>query len=398
MSEVLTSDGRPRRRPHSPVIDALVVVLVVVLLAALGFGGSWRSFTLLPFEPSPWAVLFTTIPAAVFLMTKRRAPLLSLIGAAAVFSIDLVTVGSVGPLLVLLDVLWLAVFQGSERTRRWLLVAIVATVGVLVVGSLVIGEADLPVALLIGAQFGAIFGTDYWWAVAMAQANELAELHRQRADAATAAADRDRAEAVREERETMARELHDVVAGHVLAMAIRAEAALSTPPAQTADRAALQAVRDAGLDAHAALRTMISVLRHDDGETMPTPSLADLDGIINDARRAGLRVHASLAEMPVMPPALEQAVVRVVREALSNCARHASGADVIVTLSEQDSGVRVRIDSQGGTSITVHGYAGNGWGLSMLRERVSTLGGDFAAGPTAEGWTVEAVIPREVAA
>ncbi len=54
-------------------------------------------------------------------------------------------------------------------------------------------------------QFGAIFGTDYWWAVAVSQAHELAELHRQRAEDAAATAARDRVQAVQRERETMAR-------------------------------------------------------------------------------------------------------------------------------------------------------------------------------------------------
>src|SRR5690606_22228085 len=118
------------------------------------------------------------------------------------------------------------------------------------------------------------------------------------------------------ERESMARELHDAVAGHVMAMAIRAEAALSSAPDEQRDRAALQAVRDAGMDAHAALRSMITVLRSGDGELQPAPRLEDLDGIVSDARRAGLRVRVQgmpADELGLEPgDAAAQTVVRVV--------------------------------------------------------------------------------------
>ncbi|GAA2908072.1 signal transduction histidine kinase [Microbacterium keratanolyticum] len=383
---------------HRLVLDALGVVLFSVLIAALGVGGSWRFMPLAIEGLSSWATLLTVLPAAVFMLTKRRAPLFSLIGASVVFTVDLLTVGGIGPLLVLLDVLWFMAFQASPAVRRRLLWAIVIAVIVIFAGALLMARMPFPVALLTAAQFGAIFGTDYWWAVAMAQANELAELHRQRADAAAEAAERDREEAIREERETMAKELHDVVAGHVLAMAIRAEAALSTAPAQERDRAALQAVRDAGLDAHRALRSMITVLRHGEGDPLSTPRLADLDAIIDDARRSGLQVTAVLEAVTPLSSAAEQTVVRTIREALVNCARHASGAEVDVLLATEDEAVRVRVISRGGTSFTVPGYSGSGWGLSMLKERVGMLGGTLHAGPIARGWSVDAVLPREVAA
>ncbi|MGF3052985.1 sensor histidine kinase [Microbacterium sp. YY-03] len=383
---------------HRLIIDALGVVALSAVLALLGFGRSWQTYSVLSGELPAWAPLITVVPAAVFMLTKHRAPWLSLAGAALLFVVDLLTIGGIGPLLVLLDVLWFAAFHASPQGRRRLLWGILLTAVLIAAGAIALGKTDISMAVLLGIQFGVIFATDYWWAVAMAHANELAELHRQRADDATAEAERDRAEAVRQEREVMAKELHDVVAGHVLAMAIRAEAALSTQPETTTDRAALQAVRDAGIDAHAALRTMISVLRRGDGDVLPTPSLADLAGLVDDARRAGLEVEVSATEIAPLPAPLEQAVVRVVREALANCVRHASGAAVSVTLDDHNDNVRVRVLSQGGNAVTVHGYTGSGWGLSMLRERVDMMGGDFTAGPVAQGWAVEAVLPRAVAA
>ncbi|PRA81251.1 sensor histidine kinase [Microbacterium sp. MYb66] len=383
-------------RRHRWWADPIGMALLAVVMAALGFRGIWGPFSILPTDVSPWWALVLTLPACALALAKRRMPWTVLALVTLLFVIDLLTVGGIGTVLVLLDVLWTAAFLAGEQGRRVLLVLLGAATVALFLAALLFADVPFAVAFLIGVQFGAIFGTDYWWAVAVSQAHELAELHRQRAEDAAAVADRDRAEAVQRERETMARELHDVVAGHVMAMAIRAEAALSTAPDRTKDREALQAVRDAGLDAHGALRSMISVLRRGDGSLAPTPRWADLGGIVQEAERAGLVVRLSADDFGGLATAAEQAVVRIVREALTNCIRHAGGADVDVVIEQVDAEVRVRVRSRGGVASAAAAHGDDGWGLQMLRERVDTLGGTFSAGPTADGWAVEGRIPIEV--
>ncbi|MEV4669336.1 sensor histidine kinase [Microbacterium sp. LWO12-1.2] len=383
-------------RGHRPAADALIIALFSVLGAALGFGGVWGMFSLIPPGTSAWWTLATALPACLLVLAKRRFPMVSLMVAAVIFAIDLLTFGGLGPLVVLLDVLWTAAFLATPRVRVRLLGAIAVSVLALFAMAVLVSHASLPTAFLVAVQFGAFVGTDYWWAVAVSQANELAELHRQRADDAAAVAARDRVEAVRRERETMARELHDVVAGHVLAMAIRAEAALSTAPDEVRDREALHAVRGAGLDAHGALRSMITVLRRGDGELSPTPRLGDLQGVVEDAERAGLDIRYSVSGLSPLSEPVEQAIVRIVREALANCIRHASGAEVDVAITEDDGGIGIAVRSVGGASLAAAEYAGGGWGLAMLRERVDALGGEFSAGPVAGGWTVQARLPVAV--
>jgi len=367
------------------IADPIAMALLSVVMAAFGFRAIWGPFSLLDTDISAWWSLAFALPACALALLKYRAPMLVLAAVTALFVVDLLTVGGIGTIVVLLDVLWRAAFVAGPRARRALLVLLGAsTIGLFAV-ALLFTDVPLSIAFVIGVQFGAIFGTDYWWAVAVAQANELAELHRQRAEAAEREAERDRSEAVLREREMMARELHDAVAGHVMAMAIRAEAVLSTAADEERDRAALQAVRDAGLDAHTALRTMISVLRGGGGELTPAPRIEDLDGIIANARRTGLRVTSTPLEGG-FPVHVEQTVVRIVREALANCIRHASGADVDVEIVADERSVSVRVDSHGGTPVA-HA-AGNGWGLSMLGERVRALDGTFRAGPVDRGWPV----------
>ncbi len=376
-------------------LDPIGMALLSIMLGALGFRGLWGQFSILESEISSWWAVALALPACALALAKNRAPMRVLVAVGVLFFIDVLTVGGVGTLLVVLDVLWTAVFVAAPRTRRIIQILLVAlTVGAFAT-ALTVAQAPLSFAFLIAVQFGAIFGTDYWWAVAVSQAQELAELHRLRAETAERESERDRAEAVRSEREMMARELHDAIAGHVMAMAIRAEAALSTEADESRDRAALQAVRDAGLDAHVALRTMISVLRSGDGELVSPPRWEDLDGIVEHARVSGLEIlFQRTAER--FPALVEQTIVRIVREALANSIRHASGASVTVDIAARDTAADVRIESFGGSPIA-HA-AGNGWGLRMLEERVRALDGTFRAGPADGGWIVSAELPVGVRA
>ncbi|WP_102193669.1 sensor histidine kinase [Microbacterium aurantiacum] len=386
-------------RRHGDGLTAAGIALFCVVAAALGFDGVWDVFSVMPDEVSSWWTLATALPGTLLILAKRRAPMLALLAASALFLVDVVTVGGLGPLVVLLDVLWTAVFLATRRTRNRMLVVLAIAVALTFAAALLFTEATPAIAFLLAVQMGALLGTDYWWAVAVSQANELTELHRQRAEDAVLAAERDRAEAVRREREQMARELHDAVAGHVMAMAIRSEAALSTPPDGAADRSALRAVRDAGLAAHAELRSMIAVLRQGGEEPRPMLRLDDLEGIVDTSRRAGLSVRLVREGDGAVGATAEQAIVRVVREALANCVRHASGAEVDVTVvANIGEAVHVQVASRGGSPVSQRDYSGNGWGLSLLTERVRALGGTFIAGPTDEGWSVRAELPAAVRA
>ena len=375
---------------HRWLLDPLAMAALSVVFAALGFRGIWGPFSVAGSELSSWWALAFALPACALALAKRRHPLIVLALVSALFIADILTIGGIGTLVVLLDVLWTAVFVARPRMRRILSWVLVGAVIVLFVAALSATGGEFPAAFVIALQFGAIFGTDYWWAVAVSQANELAELHRLRAEEVQRQAAQDRESAVRRERESMARELHDTIAGHVMAMAIRSEAALSIAPDERADRAALQAVRTAGLDAHTALRTMIAVLRDGESDLAVPLGSADWDRAVDRARRSGLAVHAGAPPLGLSAP-VEQAVLRIVREALTNCERHAAGAVVEVQVDHEPGWVRVAIESRGGSPRAQ--ATGSGWGLSMLGERVRALEGTFSAGPIADGWSVRAAIP-----
>ncbi|MEI3843328.1 MULTISPECIES: sensor histidine kinase [unclassified Microbacterium] len=372
--------------------DALGLAIISVVAALIGLSGMWDVFRIPATPVDPWWSLVFALPGCVLVSLRERIPLTALLGATALFAADLVTAGGLGSLLVLLDVLWHAVHRASARVRRGIAIGIGVATAVVFVGTLVRvgdpGGTGVRVAVLLALAMGTVLGTDYWWAVAVGRAEELAELESRRA------AD-DARETIRDEREVMARELHDVVAGHVSAIAIRTEAALSTPPDEERDRAALRAVRDASLDAHEALRSMISVLRDTGGALSAPPRLADIPALVRAGEESGLRIrHTDALAGPVAEP-VGQAATGVVREALTNCVRHAAGAAVEVLLAGDAERITVRVESRGGTGGTGPALAGSGTGLATIATRIRALGGDFSAGPVADGWSVRATLPRK---
>lgn len=364
-----------------------MLAAVSVAAAAFGLADLWNVFRLAPEPLSPWWSLAFALPGCVFVAMRTRMPLTSLSAATVLFIADLLTVGGIGSLLVLLDVLWHAVHTATDAVRRGIAAAIVVATGAAFTAALLSAHGEIRVAILLGIVVGSVLGTDYWWAVAVRQAEEVSMLEARRlADAAH--------DTIRDEREVMARELHDVIAGHVSALAIRAEAALSIEPDETRDRAALRAVRDAGLDAHEALRSMISVLRDNGGALAPPPRLADIPELLRQGESAGLRVDCHDSLVVAVGEPIEQALTSVVRESLANAARHAAGADVAVSLGSDHDTVTVTIDSRGGRGARHPILSSSGTGLATLAKRVHALNGDFRAGPQADGWRVQATIPR----
>ncbi|MFE5943135.1 sensor histidine kinase [Streptomyces sp. NPDC056480] len=200
-----------------------------------------------------------------------------------------------------------------------------------------------------------------------------------------------------EERVALARELHDMVAHHVSAIAVQAQAGRAM--AGQRPEAALEALAVIEGEASRTLtemRAMVRVLR--DGapaEYAPQPGVADLGSL---ARRAPVPVvdvelPDDLAELP---PQVDAAVYRLAQEALTNALRHARNASRVEIQVVGGAGrlrLRVTDDGQIDPARSVH----HGFGLLGMTERVQLLGGTLRAGPAPEGgWTVDAELPTKV--
>jgi signal transduction histidine kinase len=196
-----------------------------------------------------------------------------------------------------------------------------------------------------------------------------------------------------EERNRVARDVHDVVAHGVSVMVIQAGAArlnMALQP-QTA-RAALKEVARSGREAMADLRRIMGVLRDEDS----TPGIDRLASLIDGVSASGLVARLYVEGRPVrIEPDRELVVYRVVQEALTNVVKHAPHASTQVRLDFGVEALEVRVtNSQVAAASPDQQVTGSGRGLIGMRERVSIYGGAFAAGPLpAGGYEVYASIP-----
>src|SRR4051812_41530163 len=223
------------------------------------------------------------------------------------------------------------------------------------------------------------------------------------ASAAGGAAFRYRAESWRraleqirsQERVGLARELHDMVAHHVSAIAVQAQAGRALAGQRPeAGLEALAAIEGEASQTLAEMRAMVRVLRDEaPAEYAPQPGVADLDRLSGDSP-TGPRVEVTVSgDLSALPRAIDAAVFRIAQEAVTNARRHARNAtlvDVRVTGNQSTVSLAVRDDG-----ATAAGNSDPGFGMVGMSERALLLGGTYQAGPCpGGGWAVVATLPR----
>jgi len=211
--------------------------------------------------------------------------------------------------------------------------------------------------------------------------------------------------ALLEERQRIARELHDVVAHHMSVIAIQAEAApykVADPPKELVESFA--EIRASALSGLNELRRVLGVLRSETPDTAPQPGLDDLPGLLESARNGGVTVTSDVSGTPrPIPQGVDLSAYRIVQEALSNAMRHAPGAAVQVHLHYGEAAlvIEVRNDScaRGVQALWEQpgepGRSdGGGHGIIGMRERAAMLGGHLEARPAPNGeFLVTAALP-----
>ena len=203
-------------------------------------------------------------------------------------------------------------------------------------------------------------------------------------------------QAAMEERARIARDLHDVVAHHVSAIAVEAESArVTTEGLSDEGRAHFESIGQTARDALTEMRRLLGVLREDasaDAVRDPQPSLTHVNDLVETARAAGSPVTLTLEGAVVpLPTGVDLCAYRILQEALTNVRRHAPGAAVEVELEYQPEVLRLRVRDHGpGAALEDP----DGHGLLGMRERAIMVGGTLTAGPAeGEGFVVEAVLP-----
>jgi len=238
--------------------------------------------------------------------------------------------------------------------------------------------------VLIVVAYAALLG---WGARNRAHWALLASL-RERARQAEAERDRRVTEARTLERTRIAREMHDVLAHRLTLVATYAgalEYRPDSPPEQLATAAGV--VRSGVHQALEELRDVIGVLRTEPGEEdggRPSPVLADVPRLVDEARRSGQRVTLDDRTTGAPPVAAGRTAYRVVQEGLTNARRHASGQPVTVKLTGRPGGA-LTVEIKNRAANAPRGAGGSGAGLIGLAERLDLAGGRLEHGLTPDG-------------
>lgn len=347
------------RGSHPRAFDTAVALATTCLEIGLIFNDDHTAGA-----PTTALTVALAVLAGGMLTVRRRMPLPVLAGTLAAAGALVAIHASPGgaPTLV-------ALFTVAEiGDRRVSLGALVPTAVLLQTLSIV----SIPVTVAVWA-LGAYAQTRRRYTEGLAQ--RAAQLERERDQLARIA--------VHEERASIARELHDIVAHSVSVMLIGVRGArdvVRTQP-EVAEET-LARVEASGEQSLAELRRILTLLRESDrgGESRPQPSLAELDDLVAAHQGAGLPVRLTVTgQRRRLPAGVELSAFRIVQEALTNVLRHSRPTRVAVTLAYLGSDLYVEITNDG--AAPADGSATAGHGLVGMRERVALLGGDLVAGP-----------------
>ncbi|MFD7448549.1 sensor histidine kinase [Kitasatospora sp. NPDC059827] len=352
-----------------------------------------------------WAVTAPLLVMAGLELVRRTRPVLAVSLGGLAFAGSLVAGSLLATTIMYTDLLYAAVLYGTGRMSRVLHLTGGATV--LVLSSLVWYVAGTSAGLLVVVVGSLVFLAPVWTGDLVRKHREQAENERLRAEQTALLSEMDRREAVVAERARMARELHDVVANHLSAIAIHATGAQSAARRRRLPEGdplveVLAVIRENSVQGLAEMRRMIGLLRDSGGgeadESYAAPDLAAVDALLEQARAAGQDVGLDFeltesGERGDLPVPVGLAAYRIVQESLTNALKHAGPGLVALRLEFGPDALRIAVDSpyRGGPGRELPGARA---GLVGMSERAALLGGSFEAGPRGGYWKVRAELPR----
>ncbi|WP_146085628.1 sensor histidine kinase [Rathayibacter sp. AY1C9] len=365
--------------------------LVLLLVAGLPFAGVEGAMQLL-----------VAGVLAVALVLHRRSPVLALSIAWAGAALQMSASLAPGPAdLAILAVLFGAGASESRRMRiagavSAVLGAVIAVVYLVLVFDLVASAYDG--LLSAGATFGGILATlGLSWTIGL-----LSRSVRRAREGQTlrAQAEQERARAQREldtveERNRIARDMHDVVAHSLAVVIAQADGARylgATSPEQT--DAALLTISSVARDALGDVRVLLAQLRHSQSDG-PQPGARDLPALLDSVGGAGAPVRAELAvDLEAVPRAVGLALYRIAQEATTNALRHGRpGSPLDIALRQDGGELALTVRNARCADVERDSLPGDGHGLVGMRERAALVGGVLAAGPVGDDFVVDARLP-----
>jgi signal transduction histidine kinase len=296
--------------------------------------------------------------------------------------------GELEPLLFEVSLLGFVIGRWASSLAAAVALGVVA-VAAPVAASVIQDPSDIAVGIwIMGVIFPWIIGR-----AAARQAQLTSQLEASRRELAE--------QAVLAERRRIARDVHDFV-GHGLAAVMlqitSARHVLRRDPAAAEE--ALQSAEEVGRRSMQELRRTVALLRRDEETAVapPLPSTTDIRTLVDHARAGGLTVELETrGDLSQIAPSVGVALYRISQEALANAAQHAPNARTVLGIEVADGRASLVAETIGPTAAAVP--AGEQrrprYGLVGMRERATALGGEFAAGPTPEGWRVSCRLPLE---
>ncbi|WP_194835046.1 sensor histidine kinase [Nocardia sp. XZ_19_369] len=376
--------------------------LVAVFAFAVGLLLYLADLATLLDAPGPPLLVRSGVLAAMCVATffRRRRPVPALVCGLGPLTVDALLTPSVPIWLLCSDLIYASVLYGRGNQPRYVAIVCATVFTSAALATLVI-TGEWRTTVLAATLSFAFMATPIWWATTVSSHKAIASAERIRARAMSLVAELDRRAAIAEERKTMARDLHDVIAGHLSAIAIQAEATLGVLArrSESATMADLVgSIRAESVHALQEMRTMIGLLGSDGGNADDPAAprrLAQLPLLVEAACAAGVtvRVRSALDDVD-LPSAVDQAAYRIVQEALTNAMKHAPGQPIDIEMRTQEVTLDITVRNPAGPMGNLAASsAGKQRGLVNMRERATALGGAISAGPVSGGWEVAARLP-----
>jgi signal transduction histidine kinase len=376
-----------------PIVgDILLTLLVLALSLGAVLAGPDRVTGAL-LAPSVALTLLQTLP----LVARRRWPLAVLAVTATAVALALIVLPlNGGPGGLGLAVALYTVASRVERRVSLRLAVLIASVNALILlVSALLGRPNSWPTLFIATAF--VFAS---WSLGdniRTRRAYLAGLE-ERARRLEQEKEENIRRATQDERTRIARELHDVIAHHVSAIAVQAGAGaeiVERDPQRA--REVLRFIQETSREALAEMRAMLNVLHSEEPgvDRAPQPTLAQIERLVNQSRAAGLSVTLQVegAAQP-LPEALDVSAYRIVQEALTNTLKHAGPAHAHVLVRYTPDALELEISDDGRGVTDALSGADAGRGLIGMRERVALFGGELETGPApGHGFRVRACFP-----
>jgi signal transduction histidine kinase len=336
----------------------------------------------------PLGVVLAAISCVSLLAARRNTLAALVLSTAASAALNLVGYHVGAPIAPAIALAFVAA-NPRTRTRLPLTAAVVTGTLAIYLGAHAAGQHRLPADSILGAT--ALWGGAWIVGEQIRQRRQRIADYRERAQQARRDSEREQRLAVAEERNRIARDLHDSAAHAINVILVQAGAArLLQERDPEAVRKALSTIEEVARETIGEIDDMIRGLRERSSLVEPPIGLAAAQTLVERHRANGLEAEIQIGgdERP-LAPGLDQAAYRILQESLTNAARYGDGsADVRIEYGNERLELTVSnpISDRSANGVGGHGILG-------MRERAELLGGSLAAGRIGERFVVRATLP-----